>query len=140
MPARSAGTTAAGVAGPGPKRTSSSCRRRAGFTETGGQLVVGGRQHIKWWRGGMRPSEVAESIKDGPDITRFAPGRTGPGLTDDLDQLATLIAARPPAAAMPEGGLLACFPLRENLTDRTLPTANPPPARCKASRRSAPVA
>ena len=52
-------------------------RRNARHRRAGHQVVA--------WR--VRPDEVAESIKDGPNITRFAPGRIGPGLTDDLNQL-----------------------------------------------------
>ncbi|HSV14034.1 MAG TPA: DUF6298 domain-containing protein, partial [Tepidisphaeraceae bacterium] len=51
-------------------------------------LVIGARQGIKWWRGGIRPDEVAEAEKDGPNPTRFVPGRIGPGLTDDLKTIA----------------------------------------------------
>ena len=59
-----------------------------GWLTDNGLLVTGAVQGIKWWRGGMRPAEVAESIKEGPNITRYAPGRIGRGLTDDLNQLA----------------------------------------------------
>jgi hypothetical protein len=43
------------------------------------------RQGWSWFQGQMAPS-LAPSF--GPAITRFAPGRTGPGLTDDLEQVA----------------------------------------------------
>ena len=59
-----------------------------GWLVDSGALVTGGRQNIKWWRGGVRPDEIEESIKDGPNPTRFVPGRIGEGLTDDLEELA----------------------------------------------------
>jgi hypothetical protein len=57
---------------------------RNGWLVVGDQLLVGGRQDVAWWRGGIRPSDLD---KPQPCVTRFVPGRTGPGLTDDLDQL-----------------------------------------------------
>jgi hypothetical protein len=59
-----------------------------GWLTINGQLLVGARHGIKWWRGGIRPNEVQEAIKDGPNPTRYVPGRDGPGLTDNLNQLA----------------------------------------------------
>ena len=47
-------------------------------------LMIGGRQQVPWWRGDIRPF-AREKAK--PHITRFVPGRTGRGLTDDLDQV-----------------------------------------------------
>lgn len=47
-------------------------------------LLVGGRHQVPWWRGDIRPfaREKARS-----HVTRFVPGRTGRGLTDDLDEV-----------------------------------------------------
>jgi hypothetical protein len=59
-------------------------RVRNGWLVVGDQLLVGGRQEVAWWRGGIRPSDLD---KPEPCVTRFVPGRTGPGLTDDLEQL-----------------------------------------------------
>ncbi len=59
-----------------------------GWIVDDGAIAVGGVQGIKWWRGGIRPDEVAESLADGPNPVRFVPGRIGRGLTDDLNQLA----------------------------------------------------
>lgn len=47
-------------------------------------LLTGGRQQVPWWRGDIRP--YARKIAR-PHITRFVPGRTGHGLTDDLDEV-----------------------------------------------------
>ena len=56
----------------------------------GGRFMIGdrpawtGRQGFAWFQGQM-PPPLAESF--GPAITRFAPGRTGTGLTDDLEEV-----------------------------------------------------
>nr|WP_307866622.1 DUF6298 domain-containing protein [Pedobacter sp. ASV19] len=46
-------------------------------------VVTGDRQDVQWWNGSARPYGL-KSTK--PHITRFVPGRSGRGLTDDLDQ------------------------------------------------------
>jgi hypothetical protein len=56
-----------------------------GWLAVGGRLKVGATVETAWWRGNVRPDEAAKS---GPALTRFVPGRNGPGLTDDLDALA----------------------------------------------------
>src|SRR5206468_12586523 len=57
---------------------------RNGWLVRGASLVTGGRLETAWWRGSVVPGRAGEF---GPAITRFAPGRTGPGATDDLDAL-----------------------------------------------------
>ena len=50
-----------------------------------GNIVLAGRRHYEpWWMGTVRPYGVEEAK---PAITRYVPGRTGTGLTDDLDAL-----------------------------------------------------
>lgn len=49
------------------------------------KLLIGDVEPINWWRGNMRPSEAADY---GVNLTRFAPGRSGRGFTDDLNWLA----------------------------------------------------
>src|SRR5262249_1898487 len=56
----------------------------SGWLTIGGKLRVGGRLGTAWWRGSVLPSRAAEV---GVGVTRFVPGRVGPGFTDDLDQL-----------------------------------------------------
>ncbi|HSU54100.1 MAG TPA: DUF6298 domain-containing protein, partial [Candidatus Dormibacteraeota bacterium] len=56
-----------------------------GWLVCDGKLVVGAIQDIAWWRGNIRPAETASAE---PCLTRFVPGRSGRGLTDDLDALA----------------------------------------------------
>ena len=47
-------------------------------------LVTGSRQSVPWWTGGIQGADL---LKAKPAITRFVPGRTGNGLTDDLEQV-----------------------------------------------------
>jgi hypothetical protein len=55
-----------------------------GWVVTGDHLAVGGRDEVQWWQGGIRPADIP---KNKICLTRFVPGRNGPGLTDDLDEL-----------------------------------------------------
>lgn len=48
------------------------------------QVVAGGRIEVPWWNGSVQPQDLP---KMKPHLTRFVPGRTGTGLTDDLDSL-----------------------------------------------------
>ncbi len=55
-----------------------------GWLVYGDSVMTGKRQDVQWWNGGVRPLDVA---KASPHITRFVPGRSGTGLTDDLDEV-----------------------------------------------------
>ncbi|MGZ3939149.1 MAG: DUF6298 domain-containing protein, partial [Flavisolibacter sp.] len=55
-----------------------------GWLVRGDEVVVGKRSEVPWWNGGVMPSDLP---KMKPAITRYVPGRTGWGLTDDLDSL-----------------------------------------------------
>jgi Family of unknown function (DUF6298) len=55
-----------------------------GWLVRGGAVLVGRRDYEPWWEGNVKPYGVAEAK---PAITRYVPGRTGTGLTDDLDAL-----------------------------------------------------
>jgi hypothetical protein len=61
-----------------------------GWLVCDGKLLTGSTASINWWRGNMRPSEAA---KYGINLSRFAPGRSGPGFTDDLNGLANNLMA-----------------------------------------------
>jgi hypothetical protein len=56
-----------------------------GWLVCDGKLLVGGVQEVNWWKGNLIPNDVKNY---GVNLTRFAPGRIGPGLTDDLDKVA----------------------------------------------------
>ena len=55
-----------------------------GWLVRGNAVVTGKRQDVQWWNGSVLPSDLP---KMKPHITRFIPGRTGLGLTDDLDEV-----------------------------------------------------
>lgn len=57
---------------------------RNGWVLRGNAVVTGDRQDVRWWNGSARPYGV---INASPHITRFVPGRSGQGLTDDLGQI-----------------------------------------------------
>jgi hypothetical protein len=79
------------VSDPEPKSSPSrpAARRIAiidGVITIDGKPLAGKRQSVMWWRGTVRANAARETNQ--PSITRFVPGRSGAGWTDDLDQLA----------------------------------------------------
>jgi hypothetical protein len=68
----------------GGKKPAGRLAVRNGWLVCGDELLAGGRTGTTWWRGSILPSVAAAS---GKGVTRFVPGRVGPGFTDDLDQL-----------------------------------------------------
>jgi hypothetical protein len=73
-----------------------------GWLVCDGKLLVGGRTGTIWWRGHVLPSRAAEM---GRGVTRFVPGREGPGYTDDLAQLAETLQAQGKAVLEHHWGL-----------------------------------
>ena len=57
---------------------------RNGWLVRGDEIVTGKRQNVQWWSGGLQPSDIKNAKSH---ITRFVPGRTGKGLTDDLNEV-----------------------------------------------------
>ena len=57
----------------------------------GGRTLWGGAVNEGWWRGQEVPASALEV--GGVSITRWMPGRTGPGLTEDLAALAARMVA-----------------------------------------------
>lgn len=55
-----------------------------GWIVRGNRLVSGKKQEVPWWSGSAKPYAL-ESAK--AHITRFVPGQTGKGLTDNLENL-----------------------------------------------------
>ncbi|MFO7655462.1 MAG: DUF6298 domain-containing protein [Bacteroidales bacterium] len=47
-------------------------------------MLAGWRHNVSWWRGNIRPFEAQKAA---PHITRYVPGRTGTGHTDNLDSV-----------------------------------------------------
>jgi ribosomal protein L28 len=50
----------------------------------GNQVLFGDKSDITWWSGSARPHGQAKAR---PHITRYVPGETGLGLTDDLNKM-----------------------------------------------------
>jgi Family of unknown function (DUF6298) len=48
------------------------------------KLIAGNRLSVPWWRGSLRDSDISKSL---PDLTRFVPGRTGTGFTDNINDV-----------------------------------------------------
>lgn len=48
------------------------------------KVIAGNRLNVPWWRGSLRDSDISKSL---PDITRFVPGRTGTGFTDNINEV-----------------------------------------------------
>jgi hypothetical protein len=75
------------------RRANDAIRKRLSITNgwltCNGALMTGGSLGVAWWRGNIRPSEAASF---GPAVTRFVPGRMGPGFTDDLNALTDTMA------------------------------------------------
>ncbi len=61
-----------------------------GVLVRGNGLVTGKRRDVPWWSGSARPHGVVNAK---PHVTRFVPGRTGAGLTDDLDAMSDSLKA-----------------------------------------------
>jgi hypothetical protein len=55
-----------------------------GVIVRGKYMLFGKRQEVPWWSGGIQGTDLK---KANLAITRFVPGRTGNGLTDDLEEL-----------------------------------------------------
>lgn len=55
-----------------------------GWITFNNKIVAGKKANVMWWRGSLRDYDVSKAT---PHITRFAPGRTGTGFTDNLDEV-----------------------------------------------------
>ncbi|WP_407426712.1 DUF6298 domain-containing protein [Arcticibacter sp.] len=55
-----------------------------GWLLRGDEVMTGARYNVPWWRGTLQPDDLRKSQ---PAVTRFVPGRTGLGLTDDLGEV-----------------------------------------------------
>ena len=55
-----------------------------GWLVRGNEILAGNRNIVPWWNGGVQGNDLVTAK---PHITRFVPGRTGNGLTDDLGEV-----------------------------------------------------
>lgn len=82
------------AAAPGPAAPDGPPRAlaiRNGRFVIGDRTLWGGAVNDAWWLGQTSP---ANALDAGMSITRFVPGRSGPGLTEDLPELAARVAAQ----------------------------------------------
>lgn len=70
---------------------STSIKIQNGWLVNAKRVLAGGRIEQPWWRGNTRPDGVRESK---PAVTRYVPGRSGAGLTDDLLAMTDSMAQR----------------------------------------------
>ncbi len=85
----SSSTTPQPLAGAGGRP--SPMRLSNGWLVRGNAVVTGGRHDVQWWSGGILPPDLPKAK---PHVTRYVPGRTGHGLTDDLDSVTTAMQQR----------------------------------------------
>jgi len=57
-----------------------------GWLVRGNTVLQGRHFEAPWWNGTVHPDYIEKTAK--PDVTRWVPGRTGTGLTDDLTAVA----------------------------------------------------
>ena len=62
-----------------------------GWLTCNGRLLIGGSGTVAWWQGKITPREAPAAV---PCLTRFMPGRIGPGFTDDLNELTDSMVSR----------------------------------------------
>lgn len=49
------------------------------------QIQTGLKHNVTWWNGTVQPAYIKKTAS--PHLTRFVPGRTGTGLTDDISEV-----------------------------------------------------
>ncbi len=56
-----------------------------GWLVRGNEILTGKHFEAPWWNGSVHPFYTEKTAK--PDITRWVPGQTGTGLTDDINEV-----------------------------------------------------
>lgn len=64
--------------------TTSKVKTENGWLTFEGKLIAGKQTNVAWWRGSLIDGDVKKSS---PHLTRFVPGRTGTGLTDNVTEV-----------------------------------------------------
>ncbi len=64
--------------------TSSKVKIENGWLSFEGNLIAGKQTNVPWWRGSLLDGDVKKAA---PHLTRFVPGRTGAGLTDEISEV-----------------------------------------------------
>jgi len=70
----------------GPVAMAPKMRVENGWLVRGNTVLQGKHFETPWWNGTVKPDYLNKTAK--PDITRWVPGRTGTGLTDNLEDVA----------------------------------------------------
>jgi len=73
-----------GVKEPAPVKMAAPMQIVNGWIVRGNSVLTGRHYDSPWWMGTTRPDFLKQSK---PSVTRYVPGRTGTGLTDDLDEM-----------------------------------------------------
>ncbi len=73
-----------GVKEPAPVKMAAPMQIVNGWIVRGNSVLTGKHYDSPWWMGTTRPDFLKQSK---PSVTRYVPGRTGTGLTDDLDEM-----------------------------------------------------
>jgi hypothetical protein len=55
-----------------------------GWLTFNGKVIAGNQANVQWWRGSLRDHDVENASAH---VTRFVPGRTGTGFTDNLEDV-----------------------------------------------------
>lgn len=71
-------------------KSGSTVKTENGWLTFEGKLIAGKQTNVAWWRGSLSDKEVQKSS---PHITRFVPGRTGTGLTDNINEVVDYLSA-----------------------------------------------
>ncbi|MFV8326646.1 DUF6298 domain-containing protein [Flavobacterium sp. ZS1P14] len=70
--------------------TTSKVKTENGWLTFEGKLIAGKQTNVAWWRGSLIDDDVKKSS---PHLTRFVPGRTGTGLTDNVNEVVDYLSA-----------------------------------------------
>ena len=73
-----------------------------GWLTVDGAIITGSQTSGAWWLGRMEPARASQY---GPALTRFAPGRTGTGLTDEIPSVVERMVANDQVAFRHHYGL-----------------------------------
>ncbi|RXK86723.1 DUF6298 domain-containing protein [Filimonas effusa] len=91
-----------GIKKPAAKTYAATLQVNNSWVVRGAALLTGSRLSVPWWTGGVLAPDL---LKAKPAITRFVPGRTGAGLTDDLEELTDSMVANNQAGMEQNYGL-----------------------------------
>lgn len=89
---------------PKPPRANQQLHMTNGRLKVGEELLTGKTLNTYWWRGRVVPQSIEFKQAD-PKLTRFVPGRSGTGWTDDLDVLTSWMLDQGIAAIYQHPGL-----------------------------------